>query len=203
MKLLNMRLEQAIESRNHEPMGESTPSREQIVEDLKREIENLVLSDAVLNMLRVMKRASPVFYAYLSRERRRKKRSIQFQWLIEQMFRPQSPVDNSALMNFKDLLLAMRKQMEGQELPPDTGEKMLTRLQDLMKTRKEPKYWREYMAYRDGKEVAEILREFHPEYDRLHTWEREKYFRKVYNAIQRLVEKYGGRPLRRPAPQQF
>jgi hypothetical protein len=184
-------------------MGETTPSREQIVEDLKREIENVVLSDAVLNMLRMMKRVSPVFYAYLSRERRRKKRSTQFQWVIEQMCRPQLPVDNSALTNFKDLLLAMRKQMEGQELPPDTGKKMLVQLQNFMKTRKEPKYWREYMAYRDGKEVAEILREFHPAYDGLHTWEREKYFRKVYNAIQRLVEKYGGRPLLRAAPKQF
>ena len=101
------------------------------------------------------------------------------------------------------MLRAIRKQMEGQELPPDTGEKMLTRLQNLMKTRKDPKYWKEYLAFRDGKEVVEILREFHPEYDRLHAWEREKYFRKVYNAIQRLVEKYGGRPLPPVAPQQF
>ena len=183
-------------------MGEST-SREQIVEDLHREIENLVLSDAAFNMLRTMKKAIAFFHSYLSREKKRKRRSKQFQWLLEQMCRPQSPVDNSALATFKDMLLSTRKQIEGQELPPDTGEKVLTQLQDLMKVRKDPKYWREYMAYRAGKDVAEILREFHPEYERLHTWEREKYFRKVYNAIQRLVERYGGRPLQPAAPPQF
>jgi len=204
MNLVSMRLPQEpMASPSPEPVGGGTPSREQIVEDLKREMENLVLSDAVLNMLREMKRAIPIFYTYLSRERRRKKRSKQFQWLIEQIFRPQSPVDNRALVNFKDTLLASRKQMEGQELPPDTGKKMLAQLQNFMKTRKDPKYWTEYLAYCQGKPVSEILREFHPEYDRLHAWEREKYFRKVYNAIQRLVEKYGGPPLQPAGPQQF
>src|SRR5436309_1785401 len=97
------------------PMGESTPSREQIVEDLQRELENLLLSDVVFNMLRTMKKAVPIVYIYLSRERRRKKRSKQFRWFIEQVCRPKSPVDNSALANFKDMLRAIRKQMEGQE----------------------------------------------------------------------------------------
>ena len=118
------------------------------------------------------------------------------------MCRPPSPVDNQALVNFKDMLLASRMQMEGQELPPDTGKKMLAQLQNLMKTRKNPRYWTEYLAYRQGKPVSEILHEFHPVYDRLHAWEREKYFRKVYNAIQRLVEKYGGPPLLPPPLQQ-
>jgi len=190
-----------MESAKSEPAGNS--SREQIVADLKREFEHLVLSDAVFAWLRTMKRAIPIFYAYLSRERKRKKRSKQFQWLLEQICQPQSPVDNAAIANFKDMLLAARKQMEGQELPPETGKKMLTELQNLMKTRKDPKYWREYLAYRSGKPVAEILREFHPEYDHLHTWEREKYFRKVYNAIQRLVDKYGGPPLHSATPQDF
>jgi len=39
--------------------------------------------------------------------------------------------------------------------------------------------------------------------EQLHAWKREKYFRKVYNAIQRLVKKYGGPPLQPAAPQQF
>ena len=38
----------------------------------------------------------------------------------------------------------------------------------------------------------EILREFHPEYEQMHEWEREKYYRKIYIAIQRLVERFGG-----------
>ena len=78
---------------------------------------------------------------------------------------------------------------------------MLIQLRNFMRTRKDPKYWKEYMAYLGGRSVADILRQFHPEYASLHAWEREKYFRKVYNAIQRLVEKYGG-PSLPPTPQQ-
>jgi len=77
----------------------------------------------------------------------------------------------------------------------------LSHLINLMKTRAEPKYWQEYRAYCTGKSVSKILSEFHPAYGRLHAWEREKYFRKVYNAIKRLVEKYGGSPLNAPRSQ--
>ena len=190
-----------MEPANAEPPVESIPTREQIIADLKSEMEKLVLSDVAFNNLRTMKKGISIFYDYLSQERRRKKRSREFQWLIEQICRPKSPADSSALATFKDILLAARKQIEGQELPQDTGERILAQFQNLMKTRKDPKYWKEYLAYLDGKPVAEILREFHPEYERLHAWEREKYFRKVYNAIQRLVEKYGGPPFPPPTPQ--
>jgi hypothetical protein len=66
-------------------------------------------------------------------------------------------------------------------------------------TRKEPRYWREYQAYRAGKQVSEILREFHPKYEQLHGHDREMYFRKIYYAIKRLVKRYGGPPLRKAA----
>ena len=163
-----------MEPASAEPTVESLPSREQIVGDLKSEMENLVLSDVAFNTLRTMKKGISIFYDYLSRERRRKKRSREFQWFIEQICRPESPADSSALATFKDILLAARKQMEGQELPPDTGERILAQCRNLMKTRRGPKYWKEYLAYVGGKPVAEILREFHPEYERLHAWERDK-----------------------------
>jgi hypothetical protein len=184
-----------------EPQKQAATSREQLVADLTHEAESLIRSDAVIKQLRSLKKVIPVLYAYLSRERRRKKPSKQLQWLLAE-FTPEIPVDNCLLVVLRDLLLSMRMQLEGGELPSDTGEKTLRHLKNLMAIRKEPRYWREYRAYRNGKLVSEILREFHPAYDQLHSWEREKYFRKVYNAIQRLVEKYGGLPLNTPPPQE-
>jgi hypothetical protein len=190
-------------SASPKPPNETAPSREQLVSELSHEAENFILSDAVFNQLRFIKKAIPIFYTYLSRERRRKKRSKQFQWFLVELFRSDSPVDSELLANFRDLLQLMRKQMEGEALPPDTGERTPRHLKNLAAIRKEPTYWREYRAYCNGKLVSEILREFHPAYDQLHGWDREKYFRKIYNAIQRLVEKYGGPPLTKtPPPQQ-
>jgi hypothetical protein len=170
-------------------------SREQLVADLIREIEEWILSDTVFNALRTLKKVTGFIYPYLQQERRRKKRSKEFQWLIGEIFRPQSPVDSGVLVEFKESLLWMRNQLEGSEIPSDSGEKFVAILKNFTKTRGKPKYWREYLAYLSGRTVSQILREFHPQRDRLQTWEREKYFRKVYNAIQRLVEKYGGPPL--------
>lgn len=178
------------------------PSREQVVADLMREMEKLILSDAAVAELRKAKKAIECVYSYLQRERRRKKRSKHFQWLLAQMYPPPSPVRKNVLTDLRDSLVAMREQIEGHELPSDTGQTSLAKLERLVRTPTEPKYWREYTSYLNNKPVSEILREFHPQYDQLHGWEREKYFRKVYNAIKRLVEQYGGPPLA-PAPPQF
>jgi hypothetical protein len=180
--------------------NETAPSREELVAELSHEVESLIRGDAIFNQLKFIKKAIPIFYTYLSRERRRKKPSEQLKWFLAEAFSPESPVDSDSLAIFLDMLRSMRKQMEGEALPPDTGEKTLRHLKNLVATRREPRYWREYRAFCSGKQVSEILREFHPAYDQLHTWEREKYYRKIYNAIQRLVEKYGGPPLSKTPP---
>jgi hypothetical protein len=182
------------------PQSDAAQTREQLVAALSHEAESLIRSDAVFKQLQFIKKAIPIFYTFLSRERRRKSPSKQLQWFISEAFRSDSPVDVELLADFLGLLQLLRKQMEGAEFPPDTGEKLLRRFKNLTAIRKEPRYWREYRAFRDGKSVSEILREFHPGYDQLHSWQRAKYFRKVYNAIQRLVGKYGGPPLSAPPP---
>ena len=168
------------------------PSREQLVYELSDEVENLILSDAVFKLLQSIKKAIPIFYTFLKRERRRKKPSEHFRWLFAEAFAPDTPVDSDVLAICLHNLKLIRQHMEGQVLPPDTGIQTLRHLKNLAAIRKEPRYWAEYRAYRNGKQVSEILREFHAGYKELHGWEREKYFRKIYTAIQRLVEKYGG-----------
>ena len=182
------------------------PSREQLIADVTHELEALVLSDAMFENLKSFKKAIALVYPYVQQERRRKKRSKQFRWFLGEWLREEilgaaSPVDTSALIEVKKWLVLMRIQLEGGELPQDTGRRWLKTFENALKTRTEPKYWREYQAYRSGKSVAEILRINHPQYDQLHAWEREKYFRKVYNAIKRLVKKYGG-PAVPPIPPQ-
>jgi hypothetical protein len=181
--------------------GDALPTREQLVAAMSQEAASLVRTDAFFRDLQSLKKAIPVLCDYLTRERRRKKPSKQLQWFLAEVFRPGSPVSIESIASSLDLLRLLRMQMEGAVLPPDSGEAALRCLKNLMATRNEPKYWREYRAWRDGKPVSEILRELHPGYDQLHSWEREKYFRKVYNAIQRLVEKYGGPSLSVPPPQ--
>lgn len=185
--------EQTISANRDEPQNKTAPTRQELVAELTGNLERFVLSDTVFNQLRFFKEALSLVYPYLAKERRRKKRSKQFQWLLANVFRPQSPVDSSILANFRDQILRARRVLKGDALPPDTGERSLRYLKNLMAIRKEPRYWREYRAYCDGKPVSEILREFHPGYDQLHSWEREKYFRKVYNGIQRLVRNMVGR----------
>ena len=187
--------------KNGLPHAPLAPSREQIVGDVTTEMEKLILSDAVFDELRKAKKAIEFLYAYLQQERRRKKRSKHFQWVLAQLL-PVSPVHDTVLTALRVTLISAREAIERHELAPDIGQKSLARLVNLVKTRTEPKYWREYTAYLNKKPVAAILHEFHPQYGQLHSWDREKYFRKVYNGIQRLVGQYGGPPLP-PAPPQF
>jgi hypothetical protein len=175
-------------------------TREQLVAALSHEAADLIRSDIVFRDLKFLKKAIPLLCTFLGRERRRKKPSEQLKWVLAAL-RPDVPVSNAGLASILNILQLMRKQMDGAQLPPDTGEKSLRYLKNLMAIRKEPKYWREYRAYCDGKTVSEILRDSHPSYVQLRTWERDKYFRKVYNAIQRLIQKYGGPPLNIPPPQ--
>jgi len=188
----------ATRKKNGLPKSEKEPSRDQVAAAFATEFERLLLSDATLQNLRTMKKGLPLIERYLTRERKRKTRSPEFQWLMAQVGRPKFPVDKNALSLFTDLLRAMREQQEGAAVPPDAGKVFLGRLQSFLETRKDPKYWKEYQAYLSGRPVSDILREFHPEYERLKTWERGKYFRKVYNALQRLVAKYGGPALKEP-----
>ena len=180
--------------------GSKKPDRDEIIGQIRTDVEHLVLSDETFSTLRNLKKAIPIFYDYIDRERRRKKRSPEFRWLMSQI-QSQTPIDNNVLLAFSELLQKMRLQIDGLELPPDTGEKLLSHLQNLIKTRKDPNYWKEYCAFISGKSVSDVLRAFHPAYETLHGWDRAQYFRKVYNAIRRLVDKYGGPAMPAQPPQ--
>ena len=90
------------------------------------------------------------------------------------------------------LLSAARADIEGDETPVPSKE-LLDIFRNLLKERRRSKYWNEYLDHVAGKSVSQILRERHPQWSQLDDpLKKVRYFRKVYNGIQRLVEKYGG-----------
>lgn len=170
--------------------GKGTGQRDQIILEIHAELEKLLLSDEAFSALRDVLRGLAILPPFLRHERRRKTRSPAFVQALNALFLSGSPAGVRDLRKIRDFIATLRQTLDGAASGVQ-ADRFVRLLQDLAKRRRDPRYWKEYLAYREGKPISEILREMHPECSKLRGWEREQYFRKFYAGIQRLAAQYG------------
>ena len=170
----------------------ATSPRDEALQKLRSQLERLLLDESMLKRLKLQKQSIDALISLLRKERRRKTRSPAFQALLDKLAALPPPVTVENMNTLGVLVSAARADIEEDETPVPSKE-LLDIFRNLLKERKRSKYWNDYLDHLAGKSVSQVLRERHPQWSRLDDpFKKHQYFNKVYNGIQRLVEKCGG-----------